>query len=80
MSSATKIQYISVQDKLYQVIDIDFSNLTLEASETTLLVSDVPPEQLFDVMDFKEFKVRLRNGVGKVIDLAEYVKRCRMKS
>lgn len=75
LDNNTKIKYISAQNKLYQVTDINFSDLTLEASETNLLASDVPPEQLFDVMEFREFRVRLRNGTGKVIDIEEYLKR-----
>ena len=69
-----KIQYLSVENKVYKVTDINFADLTLEASITDLLVSDVPEEQLFDVMDFKEFRVKLRNWQGKIVDFAEYVK------
>ena len=71
----TKIQYLLVKNKIYKVTDINFADLTLEAIETTLLVSDVPSEQLFDVMDFKEFRVRLRNRQGKIVDFAEFVRR-----
>lgn len=71
----TKIQYLSVENKIYKVTDINFADLTLEASITDLLVSDIPSEQLFDVMDFKEFRVRLRNWQGKIVDFAEFVKK-----
>lgn len=71
----TKIQYLSVENKVYKVTDINLANLTLEAKETDLLVSDVPSDQLFDLMDFKEFRVRLRNWQDKIVDFAEFVRR-----
>lgn len=73
----TKIQYFLVGDKLYQVTHIDFFDLTLEAREIDLGVSDVPEEEVFYLEDFGEFKVTLRNGgvEGKVVDFAEWVRR-----
>lgn len=71
----TKIQYLLVENKIYKVTDINFADLTLEAIITDLLVSDVPSEQLFDLMDFKEFRVRLKNWQGKIVDFTEYVKK-----
>lgn len=71
----TKIRYLLVAVRIYKVTDINFSNLTLEASETDLLTSDVPAEELFDVMEFKEFRVRLRNWKGNLVDYEEFVKR-----
>lgn len=58
----TKIQYISVADKIYKVTDIDFCNLTIEASETNLFIADVPESELFPVEELREFKIRLING------------------
>lgn len=75
MSKETKIQYLSVENKIYKVTDINFADLTLEASLTDLLVSDIPSEQLFDVMDFREFMVRLRSWQGKIVDFTEFVRR-----
>ena len=57
----TKIQYLSVADKIYKVKNIDFHNLIIEATKTDLLVSDVPENELFPVEDFREFRVRLVN-------------------
>ena len=54
-------------DKIYQVTSIDFTNLIIEASETDLVATDIPAEELFSVADFKEFRVRLRNWKGKII-------------
>lgn len=63
----TKIKYLLVTGKIYEVISTDFINLTLEASETDLLVSDVPADEVFDLADFKEFRVRLRNWKGNIV-------------
>ena len=58
----TKIQYISVADKIYKVTDIDFCNLTIEATETDLSIADVPENEVFLVEEFDEYRVRLING------------------
>lgn len=77
ISNNTKIQYISVADtKIYKVTDIDFCNLTIEASETDLSIADVPENEVFPVEELKEFRIRLCNGcgMGEIIDLAEWVR------
>ena len=68
-------------DKLYEVTEIDFSELTLEASEIDLLVSDVPAEEIFRVEELQEFGIRLKNGKGvaEVINFADYVKNRKVK-
>ena len=76
----TKIKYLLVCDKLYMVTDINFSDLTLKASETDLLVPDVPAEEIFRLEDFKEFRVTLRNWQGKVVNFADYVENRKLKS
>lgn len=59
----SKIQYISVANsKIYKVTDIDFHNLIIEATETDLVISDVPENEVFPVEEFGEFRVRLING------------------
>lgn len=63
----TKINFLLVADKIYKVTHTDFSNLTIEASETDLVATDVPADELFSVADFKEFKVRLRNWKGNIV-------------
>ena len=76
----TKIKYLLVCDKLYMVTDINFSDLTLKASETDLLVPDVPAEEIFRFEDFKEFRVTLRNWKGIVVNFADYVENRKLKS
>ena len=74
----TKIQYISVADtKIYKVTDIDFCDMTIEASETDLSIEDIPESGLFSIEELKEFKIRLcnRSGMGEIVDFAKWVKR-----
>lgn len=71
----TKIKYLLVADsKLYKVTDIDFSNLTLSASECDMQISDVPTEEIFRLEDFKEFHVKLHNWHGNVVNFADFLK------
>lgn len=71
----TRIQYLLVGDKLYQVTHIEFSDLAIEARECDLEIDDVPEGEVFCLEDFGEFKVTLRNGggMGEVVDFAEWV-------
>lgn len=70
----TKIKYIKVANKIYEVEKISFFNFTVQAKETDKTISDVPAEEVFDLTDFKEFKVTLRNWQGNIVDFMEYVK------
>ena len=55
------MKYLLVLDKLYEVDKISFFNFTVQANETDKTISDVPAEEVFDLTDFKEFKINLRN-------------------
>lgn len=58
----TKIKYLSVADtKIYKVTDIDFRDLTIEASKTDLAISAIPESEAFPVEEFGEFRIRLIN-------------------
>jgi hypothetical protein len=48
--------------KIYGVTNIDFRNLTIEATEANLAISDVLESEVFPVEEFREFRVRLING------------------
>lgn len=65
----TKIQYISVADKIYKVTDIDFCNLTIEAAETDLSIADVHENEVFSFEEFGEFRIRLINCGDKKSDV-----------
>jgi len=72
----TKIQYLSVADKIYKVTAIDFHNLTIEAARTDLSIADVPENEVFPIEEFGEFRVRLCNDgrMGAIVDFVEWIK------
>ena len=63
MINDTKIKYIKIDDvdKLYQVEKISFYDFSIKAVETDLKIGDVPENEIFDISDFKEFRVTLKN-------------------
>lgn len=67
-------------NKIYEVEKISFFNFTVQAKETDKTISDVPAEEVFDLTDFKEFKVTLRNWQGNIVDFMEYVKNLELRS
>lgn len=73
----TKIKYLNVENKIYQVTDISFFHMTIEAVETNLTVTDVPGDELWGIEEFRRYKVRLINngGMGKIVDFGEFRKR-----
>lgn len=70
----TRIKYIKVSDKIYEVEKISFYNFSIVVKETDKTISDVPAEEVFVITDFKDFKITLRNWHGNVVDFTEYVK------
>lgn len=48
--------------KIYKVTNIDFCNLTIEASKTNLSIADVPENEVFPIEELGEFRIRLING------------------
>ena len=77
----SKIQYLLVSDKIFEVTDIDFSHFLLEAKETNLSIDDVPEDELWDISDLEEFRMKLVNNAGKadVIDFGEWKKEYEIK-
>lgn len=82
IENISKIQYLSVADKIYKVTTIDFHNLTIEAARTDLSITDVPESEIFPIEDFGEFRIRLINCdcgemgevPGDVIDFGEWIR------
>ena len=66
----TKIKYIKINDKLYEVTDISFYYMTIRAVELSQAAARPEENEIFDVSDFKEFKISLVNngGQGEIID------------
>lgn len=77
MSNNTKIKYLNVENKIYQIIDISFFHMTIEAVETDLTVTDVPGDELWSIEEFRRYKVKLINngGMGEIVDFEEFRKR-----
>ena len=63
--------------KIYQITDISFFHMTIEAVETDLTVADVPECELWDIGEFERYKVKLVNngGMGEIVDFEEFRKR-----
>lgn len=61
-------------DKFYEVKDISFSDLTVQAEETDYSVTDIPENEVFDISELKEFKITLINKMGQaeVIDFVKW--------
>lgn len=73
----TKIKYISVANKVYEVTSIQWLHSYLEAKQTDLNIGDVPESELWDISYFEDFRVRLVNCSGKteIVDMAEWLER-----
>lgn len=73
----TKIKYISVANKVYEVTSIQWLHSYLEAKQTDLNIDDVPECEVWDISYFEDFRVRLvnRKGEAKIIDMAEWLER-----
>ena len=69
----TKIKYICVLDKIYEVEKLSFYDFTIIAREIDKSITDVPTDEIFDFSDFPEFKITLHNWHGKVINMTKYL-------
>lgn len=58
-------------DKLYEVVNIDFGDLTIKSMEAEPKVSDVLKSEIFCLEDFREFHVTLRNRGGRIVGFKE---------
>lgn len=69
------MKYLKVIDKVYEIKKISFFYMTIEGVETNLTVDDVPEYELWDVGEFKNYKVKLINGSGKaeIVDFSDWV-------
>lgn len=70
----TKIRYLQVEDKLYEVTKISFFSTKIEAVQTNLAVDDVPGDELWNLEEFRNYKVKLINGSGKaeIVDFEKF--------
>lgn len=65
---------MQVEDRLYEVTKISFFYMEIEAVETDLAVDDVCEDEVWDIGEFKNYKVKLVNGSGKaeIVDFSEW--------
>ena len=76
----TKIKYIKIgdADKLYEVEKISFYDFNIKAVETDLKIADVPENEIFDISEFKDFRVTLKNR--NVDNVVEFVRKWNVNS
>ena len=74
MSNNTKIKYLKVHDKIYEIIDISFFYFHIEATETDMMVSDVPADEIWDIGFFENYKIKLINngGQAEIVDFEKW--------
>lgn len=70
----TKIKYIKILDKIYEVRKLSFFYMSVEAIETDMVIEDVVDSEIWDLSYMKEFKLKLinRKSDAQVINLAEW--------
>lgn len=75
----TKIKYLKVIDKIYEIKKISFYYMEIEAKQTDLTIDDVPEDETWDVGEFERYKVKLVNGSGKaeIVDFSDWVNGCK---
>lgn len=79
-SNTTKIKYIAVCGKIYEVEKLSFYNFTVSARETDATIEDIPAEEVFDISDFPEFRIKLRNWHGNVVDFKKFLENQKVRS
>lgn len=48
-------------NQIYEVTDISFSDMHIQAVETDLNTIDIPASELFDLMELDEFSISFEN-------------------
>lgn len=51
--------------------------MEIEASETDLTIDDVPEDEVWDIEEFRNYKVKLVNngGMGEIVDFEKFKNR-----
>ncbi len=77
MGNNTKIKYLNVEGKIYEITRISFFYMIIEASETDLTIDDVPEDEVWDLEEFKNYRVKLVNngGMGEIVEFSDWVNR-----
>ena len=70
----TKIKFLKVQDKLYQITDISFYHMTITAVEIGVSVANSSDDEVWDIEEFKNYKIKLINngGQAEIMDFSKW--------
>lgn len=66
---------MNVIGKIYEITKISFFYMTIEAIETKLTAADVSEDELWDISDFKNYKIKLINngGQAEIVDFEKWI-------
>ncbi len=67
---------MQVENQIYEIKKVSFFYMEIEAEQTNLTVDDVPEDEMWDLEEFKRYKVKLINGSGKaeIVDFEKFKK------
>lgn len=70
----TKIKYLRVDDKIYEITNLSFFYMSITAVETLLPAASLPEEEIWDLNFFGDYKIKLINngGQSKIINFFDY--------
>ena len=74
----TKIKYLKLPgDKIYKVTDISFFHMEIRAVESLSSAASIPDDEVWDVEEFKKYKITLINngGCAEIVDFNAYKSR-----
>lgn len=77
MGNNTKIKYLNVEGKIYEITRISFFYMIIEASETDLTIDDVSEDEVWEIEEFKNYGIKLVNngGMGEILEFSDWVNR-----
>lgn len=74
----TKIKYLKLPgNKIYKVTDISFLHMEIRATESPPSAASIPEDEIWDVEEFKKYKITLINngGCAEIVDFNAYKSR-----
>ena len=75
LSNNTKIKYLKLpENKIYEIIDISLLHMEIRAVESPLSAASIPEYEIWDISEFKNYKITLINNAGhaEIVDFEEY--------
>lgn len=76
------MQFLQLMDKkIYRIAGISFFHMTIDAVETNVPAADIPEDELWNIQDFKNYRIKLINngGQAEIIDFEEWKSKNRSK-